>query len=63
MGGISNGDDAVEMMLAGASLVAVGTACFTDPFAPVKTASGIARYLEENKIGSARELTYGVVPN
>ena len=32
MGGISSGDDAVEMMMAGASAVQVGAAIFTDPY-------------------------------
>ncbi len=41
MGGIMNGLDAVEFMLAGARAVAVGTATFTDPLAPVKVIEGI----------------------
>ena len=36
MGGISTGEDAVEMMMAGAKAVQVGTAIFTDPYAPLK---------------------------
>jgi dihydroorotate dehydrogenase (NAD+) catalytic subunit len=63
MGGIADGDDAVELLLAGADLVAVGTACFTDPLAPIKTIEGISRYLTDNEIRSVTELTYGVVLN
>jgi len=37
MGGIANGEDALEFALAGARLVAVGTATFADPYAPLKT--------------------------
>lgn len=34
MGGVSRGEDAAQLMLAGATAVAVGTAMFADPFAP-----------------------------
>ena len=63
MGGISKGEDAVEMMLAGADLVAVGTALFTDPFAPLKVTEGIKEYLARKNIPAARELTGGVILN
>jgi len=46
MGGISTGADAVEFLLAGASAIAVGTAIFADPMAPVKVLAGIEEYLE-----------------
>ena len=62
MGGVSSGEDAVEMMLAGASAVAVGTACFADPFAPIKVRDGINSYLVENSIPAASNLTHGVLP-
>ncbi len=48
MGGIMSGDDAVEFLLAGASAVAVGTAIFADPFAPLKVIDGINDYLDKN---------------
>lgn len=35
MGGVSTGEDAAQMILAGACAVGVGTACFADPFAPL----------------------------
>lgn len=50
LGGISTADDAIEFLLAGASAVQVGTACFFDPLAPVKVVEGIGRYLDENSI-------------
>jgi dihydroorotate dehydrogenase (NAD+) catalytic subunit len=56
MGGIMNGDDAVEFILAGASAVAVGTASFVDPCAPIKVITGIRRYMEQNKLSSVEEL-------
>ncbi len=63
MGGISKAADAVEMMLAGADLVSVGTALFTDPYAPVKVTEGIRNYLERKNIKTAQELTGRVLLN
>lgn len=48
MGGISTADDAVEFFLAGATAVAVGTANFINPAAPLEVAAGIAEYLTNN---------------
>jgi dihydroorotate dehydrogenase (NAD+) catalytic subunit len=56
MGGIQYWQDAVEFMLAGASAVAVGTALFVDPATPNKILDGLVRYMEENRIGSLREI-------
>ena len=42
MGGVAKGEDAAQLMLAGASAVAVGTACFADPYAPIKVRDGLA---------------------
>jgi dihydroorotate dehydrogenase (NAD+) catalytic subunit len=57
MGGISKWEDAVELMLAGASALQIGTVLFTDPYAPVKILDGLNRYLDENQIASVTELT------
>ena len=57
MGGITNGDDAVELMLAGADAVAVGTASFGDPAAVLKVIGGLADYMRENNISSVKEIT------
>lgn len=46
MGGISNGDDAIEFMLAGASAVMVGTYNFVNPAACVDVVNGIKNYME-----------------
>lgn len=62
MGGVRSGADAAELMLAGASAVAVGTACFRDPYAPVKVRDGLKAYLVENGVPAARELTGRVLP-
>ena len=56
MGGIAKGEDAVEMMLAGADLIAVGTAMFADPYAPIKVRDGIEAYLTEKGISRVTEL-------
>ncbi|MCI1965000.1 MAG: dihydroorotate dehydrogenase [Oscillospiraceae bacterium] len=57
LGGISTWQDVVEMLLAGASAVQIGTVLFSDPYAPVKMLKGLETYLEENHVGSAAELT------
>ncbi len=56
MGGIMDAADAVEFMLAGASAVAVGTANFVNPLAPVEIIDGIEKYLMENGIDHAHHI-------
>lgn len=56
MGGIFSGEDAVEFLLAGASAIAVGTAIFTDPLAPLKVLGGISAYLERHGCKSVTEI-------
>ena len=56
MGGIMTGNDAVEFILAGASAIAVGTANFVDPEAPIKILHGIEAYLERHHIERLSEL-------
>lgn len=63
MGGIMNSDDAIEFMLAGASVVAVGTGMFKDPLLSVNVVDGIERYMKENNISDIQELIGAVVPN
>ena len=62
MGGISTWRDAVEMMLAGASAIQVGTALFSDPYAPLKIKEGLNRYLDDQGIASVTELAGMVKP-
>lgn len=57
MGGISTWEDAVEMMIAGASAVQVGTASFRDPMACVKIIDGLTAYAEKSGLNSITELT------
>ena len=60
LGGIATWQDAVEMMLAGASALQIGTVLFTDPMAPVKITEGMNRFLDEQGIHSVTELTGAV---
>ena len=63
MGGISKWQDAVEMMLAGASAVQIGTANFTDPFAMLKIIEDLEEYCAKMGIENIGELTGKVVIN
>lgn len=56
MGGISTWEDAIEMMLAGACAVQMGTAIFSDPYSPLNVIDGIAEYMEKNDIKSLSEI-------
>lgn len=56
MGGISNAEDAIEFMLAGASAVAIGAANFINPYATVETIRGIEAYMKQQHINDINEL-------
>lgn len=62
MGGISTAENAVEMMMAGATAIQVGAATFADPYAPVKIIDGLNEYLDKNGIKNVTELTKSVIP-
>ena len=62
LGGISTWQDAVEMLLAGAAALQIGTVLFQDPYAPVKILEGLSRFLEEEGLSSVTELTGAVRP-
>jgi len=57
MGGIMNGQDAIEFLLAGATAVSVGTGNFVNPTACLDTAREIAEYMKKNGFGHVSELT------
>jgi dihydroorotate dehydrogenase (NAD+) catalytic subunit len=59
-GGIMTARDALELILAGASAVAVGTVNFINPRAPVDVAAGIADYMSEHEVASVSELVGAV---
>ena len=56
LGGIMNGRDTVEFMLAGATAVQIGTANFIDPQVTVKAIAYLADYLKRHGMSSAQEL-------
>lgn len=56
LGGIANGEDAAEFMVAGASAVEVGTASFWDPGATARIASELDKFVKEQKLDGVREL-------
>lgn len=56
MGGVTTAEDAIEMILAGASAVAVGTANFFNPTATTDIIEGIERYMKKYHIDDVREL-------
>jgi len=56
MGGILNGEDAIEFMLAGATGVAVGTAHFINPRASADVLEGIVNYMEKYGVQDINEL-------
>jgi dihydroorotate dehydrogenase (NAD+) catalytic subunit len=59
VGGISSAWDAVELMLAGASAVQVGTANFVDPRAPRKVLEGMRTWCSGHGVESVAELIGG----
>jgi dihydroorotate dehydrogenase (NAD+) catalytic subunit len=56
MGGITCADDALEFLIAGATMVAVGTYNFVNPRAPLEVLEGIKAYMKQNKMTDIREL-------
>jgi dihydroorotate dehydrogenase (NAD+) catalytic subunit len=59
-GGIARAEDALELILAGASAVAVGTANFINPRAPLDVAEGISAYMERHGVAGVSELVGAV---
>ena len=56
MGGITNAEDALEFIMAGATAVAVGTANFNDPITTIRVVEGIRDYMEKYNISDINEL-------
>lgn len=56
VGGIASGADAVEMMMAGACAVQVGTATFADPRAPAKVLRELARWCTAHGVSRLDDL-------
>ena len=60
MGGVQSAEDVIEMMLAGATAVEVGTANLIDPFACKKIIDDLPRVMEQYKISSLADIIKGV---
>lgn len=56
MGGIMNGEDALEFIMAGATAVAVGTANFTDPYSTLKVIQEMEEYMVNYQVEDINEL-------
>ena len=56
MGGIQNGEDAVEFLMAGATAVSVGTANFMNPTATIDTVKGIEKYMQQYGIEDVNQI-------
>lgn len=56
MGGVMTGEDAIEMILAGATAVAVGTANFVNPRATMDVLAGIRQYMENYGVQDINDL-------
>lgn len=63
MGGIMTWEDAAEFILAGATAVSVGTACFIDPLAPIKVLEGLTAYFTEQGLACVDDLRGKLILN
>ena len=63
LGGIMNGEDAIEFMIAGASTISIGAGNFVDPTVAVKTIEGIENYMKKNKIEDLKEIIGSIKMN
>lgn len=55
MGGVFTAKDALDFILVGATAVAVGTATFIDPLAPIRVLEGMERWLDEHGIADVND--------
>ncbi len=60
MGGVRTVDDVVEMLLAGANAVAVGTATFANPLVTLELTEALPRWCAERGVATVAELSGGV---
>ncbi len=63
LGGIMNGEDAIEFMLAGASTISIGAGNFVDPYTSIKTIKGIEEYMEKHDIDKLTDIVGTVQMN
>ena len=55
MGGVMTAQDALDFILVGATAVAVGTATFLDPLAPIRVLEGIDRWLDDHGVADVND--------
>ena len=60
MGGIESAEDAIEMLLVGASAVSVGTVNFYNPTVTMDIVDGIEAYMKQNHFASVQDMV-GIV--
>ncbi len=63
MGGIINGEDAIEFMLAGATAVSIGAGNFQDPYTSINTIKQIEDYMEKHNIENISDIVGQVTMN
>ncbi len=56
MGGVQNIEDALEFLMAGATMVAVGTANFFNPYATSQIIDGLEEYVKKEELSSIRDI-------
>lgn len=62
LGGISTSEQAIEMMMAGASAIQIGAALFADPMAPIHILKGMEQWLDSKGIADVNEIVGIVKP-
>ncbi len=63
LGGIMNGEDAIEFMLAGATTISIGAGNFVDPYTSIKTIEGIEEYMKKYNIENVTDIVGKVQMN
>lgn len=63
MGGIVNGEDAIEFMLAGATAISIGAGNFINPYTSIKTVEEIENYMEKYNIEDVNSIVGTVQMN
>ena len=56
MGGVQNTEDALEFLMAGSTMVAVGTANFFNPYATSQIIDGLEEYVKKENLSSIRDI-------
>ena len=63
MGGIINGEDAIEFMLAGASAISIGAGNFANPYTSINTIKEIEEYMKKHEIENISDIVGQVKMN